>query len=60
MREAPLVDGHNDLLWEMREAREKSGERSGNIGQILTVSSVSLAKSSSSASGLAAIPCATA
>ncbi len=23
LRDAPLVDGHNDLLWEMHEAREK-------------------------------------
>lgn len=26
LREAPLVDGHNDLLWALREAREDGGE----------------------------------
>lgn len=26
LRDAPLIDGHNDLLWEMREHREKTGE----------------------------------
>ncbi|MFB3739916.1 MAG: dipeptidase [Candidatus Velamenicoccus archaeovorus] len=26
LRAAPLVDGHNDLLWELREARERDGE----------------------------------
>lgn len=27
LREAPLVDGHNDLLWETREHREKTGQQ---------------------------------
>ena len=26
LRQAPLVDGHNDLLWALREAREEGGE----------------------------------
>ena len=26
LRGAPLVDGHNDLLWALRELREKDGE----------------------------------
>jgi membrane dipeptidase len=25
LRDAPLVDGHNDLLWELRETREREG-----------------------------------
>ena len=24
LRSAPLIDGHNDLLWELRQAREKA------------------------------------
>jgi membrane dipeptidase len=27
LRGAPLIDGHNDLLWETREQREKTGEQ---------------------------------
>jgi membrane dipeptidase len=27
LRAAPLIDGHNDLLWALREAREKDGEQ---------------------------------
>jgi membrane dipeptidase len=26
LRAAPLIDGHNDLLWELRKAREEGGE----------------------------------
>ena len=26
LRDAPLIDGHNDLLWALREAREKTGD----------------------------------
>src|SRR6476619_7576009 len=26
LRQAPLIDGHNDLLWALREAREKGEE----------------------------------
>jgi membrane dipeptidase len=26
LRAAPLIDGHNDLLWELRQAREKGGQ----------------------------------
>ncbi len=26
LREAPLIDGHNDLLWALREAREAEGD----------------------------------
>src|ERR687892_1881242 len=25
LRSAPLIDGHNDLLWELRKAREQGG-----------------------------------
>jgi len=36
LRQAPLVDGHNDLLWALREAREEGGEdlkfRASGIG----------------------------
>lgn len=31
LREAPLIDGHDDLLWEMRHAREK-GRGEADIG----------------------------
>jgi membrane dipeptidase len=32
LRSAPLIDGHNDLLWALREAREKTGEEP-DVGQ---------------------------
>ena len=32
LRETPLIDGHNDLLWALREARE-SGEDDPDVGE---------------------------
>jgi membrane dipeptidase len=32
LRAAPLIDGHNDLLWELRQAREKAAREKDDSG----------------------------